>query len=394
MKVKNVEHFLVNPGWGKNLLFVKVTTDNGLVGWGECYTQSDRDKTVVVHIEHLATYLIGRDPFEIKYFNQIVFDDYSSRRGSMEIYSALSGIEQALWDICGKATNQPVYKLLGGPCRGKLRVYANGWYAGSTKPEDYAEKAKLTVDQGYTALKFDPIPGPFRSIISSNNMKQSIETVRQVRSAVGDDIDLLIEVHRRFSPMTAIKFANQIEEFDIFWFEEPCPPEFLDNLSEIRSSINMPVVTGEALYTKNAYPDVFSKRCADIINPDVANTGGILELKEIGAMAEANQVAMSPHNYNSTTIALASTLQAAITMPNFLITEYFLPFEKVGLDITDNPLIPKDGYITLNDSPGLGISLNEDKLKNYPYKEFKRSLPSRANEGFYGGAWPDNTGTN
>ena len=157
MKVKNVDHFLVNPGWGKNLLFVKVTTDNGLVGWGECYTQSDRDKTVVVHIEHLASYLIGRDPFEIKYFNQIVFDDYSSRRGSMEIYSALSGIEQALWDICGKATNQPVYKLLGGPCRGKLRVYANGWYAGSTKPEDYAEKAKLTVDQGYTALKLSLI---------------------------------------------------------------------------------------------------------------------------------------------------------------------------------------------------------------------------------------------
>ena len=311
----------------------------------------------------------------------------------MEIFSALSGIEQALWDICGKATNQPVNKLLGGPCRGKLRVYANGWYAGSIKPEDYAEMAKMTIDKGYSALKFDPIPGPFRSEISTNNMKQSIETVRQVRNAVGDDIDLLIEVHRRFSPMTAIKFASEIEEFDIFWFEEPCPPEFLDNLSEIRSSINMPVVTGEALYTKNAYPEVFSKRCADIINPDVANTGGILELKEIGAMAEANQVAMSPHNYNSTTIALASTLQAAITMPNFLITEYFLPFEKIGLDIADNPLIPKDGYITLDDSPGLGISLNEDKLNNYPYKEFKRSLPSRENEGFYGGAWPDNTGT-
>ena len=392
MKVINVEHFLINPGWGKNLLFVKITTDNGLFGWGECYTQSDRDKTIVVHIEHLSNYLIGRDPFEIKYFNQIVFDDYSSRRGSMEIYSALSGIEQALWDICGKAANQPVNKLLGGPCRGKLRVYANGWYAGSTKPEDYAEKAKLTIDKGYSAIKFDPIPGPFRSVISRNNIKQSIETVRQVRNAVGDDIDLLIEVHRRFSPMTAIKFANEIEEFDIFWFEEPCPPEFLDNLSEIRSSINIPVVTGEALYTKNAYPDVFSKKCADIINPDVANTGGILELKEIGAMAEANQVSMSPHNYNSTTIALASTLQASITMPNFLITEYFLPFEKVGLDIADNPLIPEDGHITLNDSPGLGISLNEDKLNNYPYKEFKRSLPERNNEGFYGGAWPDNTG--
>ena len=390
MKVKEVVHFLVNPGWGKNLLFVKVTTDNGLIGWGECYTQSDRDITIATHVEHLGRYLIGRDPFEIKYFNQIVFDDYSSRRGSMEIFAALSGIEQALWDICGKSTNLPVHKLLGGPCRGKLRVYANGWYAGSVKPEDYAEKAKKMVDQGYSALKFDPIPGPFRSMISKINLKQSVETVKQVRNAVGDNVDLLIEVHRRFSPMTAIEFANGIEEFDPFWFEEPCPPEFLDNLSEIRSSINTPVVTGEALYTKNDFVEVFSKRCADIINPDVANTGGILELKEIASMAEANQVAVSPHNYNSTTIALAATLQASITMPNFLITEYFVPFENMGKEISTNPLIPKDGYINLGDEPGLGMNLIEEKLLKYPYKEFARDLPQSTNEGFYGGAWPDN----
>ena len=170
MKVKEVKSYLLNPGWGKNLLFVKIATDNGLVGWGECYTQSDRDKTIVTHLEHMSKYLKGRDPFEIKYFNQIIFDDYASRRGSMEIFSALSGIEQALWDICGKETKQPVYNLLGGPSRGKLRVYANGWYAGALVPEDYAEKAKKTIDKGFTALKFDPIPGPFRSIISKNNL--------------------------------------------------------------------------------------------------------------------------------------------------------------------------------------------------------------------------------
>ena len=390
MKVKEIQHFLVNPGWGKNLLFVKVSTDNGIVGWGECYTQSDRDRSILMHLEHLSNYLVGRDPFEIKYFNQIVFDDYSSRRGSMEIFSALSGLEQALWDICGKYTKQPVYKLLGGPCRKKLRVYANGWYEGSKKPEHYAEKAKIAIARGFDALKFDPIPGPFRSIVSKNNLRQGVETVRQVRNAVGEEVDLLIEIHRRFSPMTAIQFAQEIEEFKIFWYEEPCPAEFLDNLSEVRNSINIPTVTGEALYTKNDFPEVFSKRCADIINPDVANTGGILELKEIASMAEAHQVAVSPHNYNSTTIALAATLHAAITMPNFLITEYFVPFEKIGKQISPNPMIPKDGYISLDETPGLGVELDEEKLSKFSYSEFPRTLPYPDNEGFYGGAWPDN----
>jgi len=390
MKVKEIQHFLVNPGWGKNLLFVKVSTDNGIVGWGECYTQSDRDRSILMHLEHLSNYLVGRDPFEIKYFNQIVFDDYSSRRGSMEIFSALSGLEQALWDICGKYTKQPVYKLLGGPCRKKLRVYANGWYEGSKKPEHYAEKAKIAIARGFDALKFDPIPGPFRSIVSKNNLRQGVETVRQVRNAVGEEVDLLIEIHRRFSPMTAIQFAQEIEEFKIFWYEEPCPAEFLDNLSEVRNSINIPTVTGEALYTKNDFPEVFSKRCADIINPDVANTGGILELKEIASMAEAHQVAVSPHNYNSTTIALAATLHASITMPNFLITEYFVPFEKIGKQISPNPMIPKDGYISLDETPGLGVELDEEKLSKFSYSEFPRTLPYPDNEGFYGGAWPDN----
>ena len=390
MKVKEIQHFLVNPGWGKNLLFVKVSTDNGIVGWGECYTQSDRDRSILMHLEHLSNYLVGRDPFEIKYFNQIVFDDYSSRRGSMEIFSALSGLEQALWDICGKYTKQPVYKLLGGPCRKKLRVYANGWYEGSKKPEHYAEKAKMAIARGFDALKFDPIPGPFRSIVSKNNLRQGVETVRQVRNAVGEEVDLLIEIHRRFSPMTAIQFAQEIEEFKIFCYEEPCPAEFLDNLSEVRNSINIPTVTGEALYTKNDFPEVFSKRCADIINPDVANTGGILELKEIASMAEAHQVAVSPHNYNSTTIALAATLHAAITMPNFLITEYFVPFEKIGKQISPNPMIPKDGYISLDETPGLGVELDEEKLSKFSYSEFPRTLPYPDNEGFYGGAWPDN----
>ena len=390
MKITNVETFFVNPGWGKNWLFVKVETDSGIHGWGECYTQSDRDRTIQIHVEHLGRYLIGRDPGNIKHFTQVAFDDYASRRGAMEIYSAVSGIEQALWDIKGKEYGVPVYKLLGGKYRSKLRVYANGWYAGSDTPEEYASAAVKTIEKGFTALKFDPIPGPFRSYIPKTHENQAVETVRRVREAVGDDIDLLIEVHRRLSPMHAISLARRIEEYDLYWFEEPCSPENMDAIAEVRDSISIPVVTGEALYTKAGFYEAFSKRVADIINPDVANTGGILELKEIAAMAEPQNVAVSPHNYNSTTIALASTMQACITMPNFIITEYFLPWAEIGKIICPNSFTPVNGIIEIPDTPGLGVDLNMDELAKYPYQEFNRSLPNPDQEGTYLGSWPDN----
>jgi len=185
-------------------------------------------------------------------------------------------------------------------------------------------------------------------------------------------VDILVEVHRRLAPMHAIRVARMMEECRPFWYEEPVPAENLDALAVVRRRIGIPVVTGECLYTKAAFREVLEKEAADILNPDVCNTGGILELKEIAAMAEPYYVAVSPHNYNSTTVGLAASLQASAVMTNFLILEYFLFFESMGSDIAVNPLRVEDGYIRLTTTPGLGLELNETALARYEYKEFPK----------------------
>ena len=368
MKITAIKTFLVHPGVGKNWLFVKIETDAGLHGWGEAYTQADRDRTIEVHIQQLARYLVGRNPFDIKHFTFMAYTDFASKRGAMDLYSAISGIEQALWDIVGKATGQPVYNLLGGACRDKVRVYANGWSGGD--PDQLPERATALIERGFTALKFDPFPNPWRTLIDREAEQTAVERVRAVRKAVGPEVDILVEVHRRLAPMHAIRVARMLEPLAPFWYEEPVSARDLDGLAEAKRNINLPVVTGEELYTKTEFRDVFHKRAADIINPDVCNCGGILELRDIAAMAEVYHVAVSPHNYNSTTLGLAATLQAAAGMPNFLITEYFVNFESIGHEIAIKPFEVENGYISLPTAPGLGIDLNEEALARYPYQEF------------------------
>ncbi|MEC9365693.1 MAG: mandelate racemase/muconate lactonizing enzyme family protein [Chloroflexota bacterium] len=382
MKITDINHYIIHPGVGKNLCFVKIDTDEGIHGWGECYTQADRDKQVVSHIDQLKRYLIGRNPMHIKHFLQMSFDDFAGRRGAMDFYCAISGLEQAMWDISGKVCNVPAYMLLGGPCRNKIRVYANGWGGGNWDSNEIAEKAKKVADMGFTAMKFDPIPGPWRTFVDKTVEKQAVENVRAVRKAVGPDIDILVEMHRRLAPMHAVKIAREIEEFSPFWFEEPVLAENITALASAKRDINIPVVTGEELYTKFEFRDVFEKQAADIINPDVCNVGGILELKEIAAMAEPYYVVVSPHNYNSTTLGLSATIQVSAAIPNFLITEYFVNFEKLGQDISTNPFEVEDGYIKLPCEPGLGMSLIEENLEKYPYKQFPtRNLAQYWDEG-------------
>src|SRR5215813_2974673 len=242
MKIASVECLPVHSGWRKNFVFVRIATDAGVVGWGEAYSQYDRDRAVAAQVEELGRYLVGRDPFHIRHIVQIAFDDYAQRRGSLEFYCATSGIEQALWDIVGKVTQQPVYNLLGGPCRSRIRVYANGWSYKMSKPEDYARGAEDVLKRGFTALKFDPIPGPWRTYIPKEHIRRAVKVTRAVRDAVGPEVDILIEVRR----------ASRI-----------------------------PVVTGETLLTRAGFRPVIRTRAVDIINPDVSNCGGILELMYI-----------------------------------------------------------------------------------------------------------------
>ncbi len=380
--INAVTPVMVDPGYGKNWLFVKVETSDGLAGWGECYTQADRDQSIAAHVRQLGRYLAGRDATHIRHFTHWAYHDFSAKRGAMDFWSAVSGIEQALWDLAGKRLGVPVVTLLGGPCRERIRVYANGWYSGATTPASYADKAKATVARGFTALKFDPFPGPWRTHISRHDERQVEATVAAVREAVGPDVDLLIEVHRRLAPMHAVRIARMLEPFAPFWFEEPVSSRDLGALAEVRREIRLPIVTGEELYTRFEFREVFERRAADIINPDVCNVGGIQELRDIAAMAEAYHVVVSPHNYNSVTVGLAATLHVSAVIPNFLITEYFVNFEPRAAEILVEPLRLENGYLTVPSRPGLGVELREDVLARHAHRDFPlRRVPTPRDEG-------------
>jgi galactonate dehydratase len=370
MQVTGVKTFLVQPERAKTVLFVKVTTDDGLHGWGEVYTVTGRETALDQLTREMGAYLVGRDPLQIKHFGQVMYRDVAIKRGSMDFYCALSGLEIALWDLAGKHFGTPVYNLLGGPCRGKIRVYGqpSGERGNLDDPATWGQRAANTVARGYSALKFDPFPGPWQEHVDRAVEETAIQRVAAVREAVGPKVDLLIEVHRRLAPAHAIRVARAIERYNPFWFEEPTPAENLDATREVRSKIEIPVVVGEALYTKNEFREVFAKQAADIINPDVCNVGGILELKEIAAMAEPHAVAVAPHGNNSTTVGLAASLQVAALAPNFLIMEYPLSWEPVANEIAVNPFKVENGAIALPTAPGIGLDLNEDALARYPYR--------------------------
>ena len=369
MKVTGVTQFLVSSGQAKNFIFVRVDTDEGISGWGEAYTQTDREPAIATYVDRMGQYLVGRDPFNIKHFTHVMYHDVLVKRGSMESYCALSGIEIALWDIVGKKLGAPVYNLLGGACRDKIRVYANGWAGNPQDPDAVAARAVETTKMGFDALKWDPFPDPWRAYISKYEEDLTVEGVAAVRAAVGPDVDLLVEAHRRLAPMHAVRVARRIEEFNPFWYEEPVSARNLPALAAATREINTPVVTGEELYTKAEFREVFELKAADIINPDICNTGGILELKEIAAMAETYYVVVSPHNFNSTTVGLAATLHLCATIPNFLITEYFVNLAGIGDELSINPIEVDNGYIRLPTAAGLGIELDEEALARHPYKE-------------------------
>ena len=363
MKIIDLKIYKWNPGSGKNFIYVKLLTDNGIVGWGECYTQSDREIQVEAHIIELSRYLIDRNPFNIRHFLHVTHEDFSTKRSSMDLSCALSGIEIALWDIVGKALDQPVYNLLGGMMKPRLRVYANGWSNGSD-PDSIAKQALEVVNKrGFNALKFDPFLGPWREYVPKNEIAHAVKIVKNVRDAVGPNVDLLIEAHRRFSASNAINALKKMEEYDIFWFEEPCPPDNLRAIKEVKESSKIPVVTGEALYTIHAFREIIENRSVDIINPDVCNTGGILELSQIASMSQIQYIPVSPHGWNSTSIGFAAGLQASATMKNFLIYEYMISVEKSSEDISIGYIKPEESYIELPKEPGIGISVNESKLK-------------------------------
>jgi galactonate dehydratase len=369
MKITDVKTLIAFAGW-RNFIFVKVFTDEGIVGVGEASLEWN-ELAVAGAIRNLSPLVIGRDPSRIEELWRSMYRDPYWRGGPV-ITTALSGIEQALWDIAGKRLGVPVYQLLGGKYREKLRAYANAWYKGAITPEDFAERAVQTVEKGYTALKWDPF-GSADLTMDFEERKRAVGIVRAVREAVGEKIDLLIEVHGRLNPATAIEMARQLEEFQPFWYEEPVPPDNLEALSKVAAATTIPIATGERLYTKYGFRELLSSQAADIIQPDLCHAGGILEVKKIAAMAEAWYVPVAPHNPNGP-VGTAATVHLGACTPNFLILEYFCEDEEWLFEIVEEPLRFEKGEVIIPERAGLGIELKEAGIAKRPYQPVRLSM--------------------
>ena len=275
LKIARVETFLFDPGTAKNLLFCRVETEDGLHGWGEAYVTAGKEPVIEQCLQAMAKHVIGRSALNIRHTGQILFDDFAIRRASLDLLSAWSALEIAMWDIVAKRAGLPLYNMLGGASRERVRVYANGWSNGSESIEANIERALKVKEMGFTALKWDPFPGPWRSFIHREDEEHVVRYVRAMREALGPDFALLVEVHRRLAPMHAIRIGKRIAEFDIGWYEEPCLCDNIELVAEVRRNVPIPIVTGEAIYSKEAFAAALAARAADILNPDICNCGGI-----------------------------------------------------------------------------------------------------------------------
>lgn len=369
MKISRVESFFYNKGKSKNFLFCRVETDTGIHGWGEAYIVKGTEKSVDECLRTMGQVAIGRSPFNIRHLGQALFDDLATRRGSMPFFSAWSAVELALWDIVGKEAGLPVYNLLGGASREAVRVYANGWSSRTKSIDQNIESLLKVKAQGFTGAKFDPLPDPWRTFIHQQDEDHAVAYVKAAREAVGPDFLLLIEIHRRLSPATAIRLGRRLLEFDIGWFEEPCLGENIELVAEVRRALPCPIVTGEGFYLKEHFLPTLNARAADILNPDICACGGISQMLDIAAMAQPHAVAISPHNYNSTLVGVAATVQFSAMIPNFMIAEYFI-YDRDGIDeVAILELTPKDSFIELPTAAGLGVDLDAEQLRKYRYRD-------------------------
>lgn len=368
MKIARVETFILGTGSSKDLLFCRVETEDGQWGWGEAYVVHGKETVVAECLARMAPYLVGRDVFNIRHTGQVLFDDFAIRRASPELLAAWSAVEIASWDIIGKHTGLPVYNLLGGASRERVRIYANGWSRGGSI-EEGVERGRKIKAMGFTAAKFDPFPGPWRSFVDRRDEDFAIDYVRAMREALGPDFEILVEAHRRFAPSHAIRIGRRLAEFGIDWYEEPCLAENIDLVAEVRRQVPIPIVTGEALYTKEAFFECLAKRAADILNPDICVVGGLTAMLDIAAMAQPQAVALAPHNYNSTLAGLAATVHLSAVIPNFRLAEYFVNFQDLCAEIATRSLTVAEGWVELPTAAGLGIDIDVAKLRAHPHRE-------------------------
>jgi galactonate dehydratase len=372
VKITRIETFLVNLGH-RNIPYVKIHTDEDIYGIGEAYSVGP-DKATVAAIHDFEEWLVGRDPRDIEGLWHLMYAGSRFPGGSV-VLAAISGIEHALWDIAGKAAGLPVYRLVGGKCRDRIRVYQAP--RGRT-PEELAENAVALIEKyGYTAIKMSPLPGDYATIPWNRALAEAEKRVGAVRDAVGPDIDIGIDPHARiFEVGRAVELCNVLEPFRPFFIEEALRPENYETMAKLSEKVNTPLATGEMLYTRYEFNDLIKLKAVDIIQPDICLTGGLWEMKKIAAMAEANYMTVAPHNPCGP-VATAVNVHFAASTSNFLILEYHADDEGPRRDIVVEPIKLVDGYLEIPETPGLGIDLNLDALKKYPFKSWHRAFNLR-----------------
>ena len=369
MKITNVTPLVMGTEW-RDLTFVKVETDEGLVGVGEARVLN-RTETVLGYLsESVPRYVIGSDPFDIERLVHRMFREDFSRAGE-QVMTGIALIEIACWDIIGKVLDQPVYRLLGGTVRDKIKAYANGWYTVERTPHEFHAAAKKVIDRGYRGLKLDPFGAGFYELDREEKVL-AIELVEAVRDSVGPEVEIMIEMHGRFNPPTAVEMIRELAPFKPAWVEEPVPPENLSALkkvSDATTALGIPIATGERLNTLYEYRELFELQAADIIQPDITHLGGLSNTKKIAAWAEAYYMLVAPHNVGGP-VSTAASLHLAACTDNFKIQEHFNDFSE-GYVKDAAPGVPEvvDGYFSLPNGPGLGVALDESVIENHPQRK-------------------------
>ncbi|MGB9595620.1 MAG: mandelate racemase/muconate lactonizing enzyme family protein [Candidatus Poribacteria bacterium] len=349
--------------------YVRVYTDGGLTGTGECIHGRSASSAIINDMKGM---LINQDPMNVDRLFEMIRRSYifdGALAGN--VVSALSGIEIALWDLVGKATNLPVYQLLGGKFRDKIRLYSD--CGGSMdNPESCGKKAKEVVNMGFNAIKFDidDLKNPYKIdawnwSVTPGEVQIMVDKVSAVRESVGPNIDIAVDMHGRYDTSSAIRIAKAMEQFNLMWLEEPVPPENIDAMREVKRSTSTPICAGENLFLRYGFRELIEKQAVDVIMPDIPKCCGLSEGKKIANMAEIYYIAMAPHNVCGPLGTIASCHVCA-SIPNFLVLEWHWLGRKHWdeLVITEKPII-ENGYITLPDKPGLGVEVNPDGVKKY-----------------------------
>ena len=371
MKITHIGSVLLE-GRGARWVLVKVKTDEGLIGIGEAYHGAGVHQIVVD--ERLRGPLIGKDPRNVdRCFRDMMRSMSASGFYQGAVMSAISGIESALWDITGQAAGVPIWQLLGGKFRDKIRIYNDSHAGEDETPEAYAAKAKEVEALGFTAIKFDIDPLPtqrdrYNRAISNDDIAHFVEVVTAVREALHSNTDLCIDAHWRYAPVDILKIAYAFEDLNLLWLEDLTPPENVAALAKITAATRTPICTGENFYTRFGFRELIQTQAADIVSPDLAKAGGLLEGRRIADLADMYYINIAPHNIGSP-IETIGTCHVCAAVPNFLVLEFHHLEHPYWNDlIVESPLI-QDGHITVPDRPGLGVTLNEETVRRHAKEE-------------------------